>query len=177
MIKVDLKLVIRIIMMEKAEVNPKDKIQKLIQAELQKWEDYDRKNEGLRARQVARFQPLRSLLDELTASIEPEYIKAIILDDRATIEVSHENNNSSMKWTIEPNYKIQGRQQEYWRLNLWQDKVSLEEAPGFKVKEKQGDDGERALEFGTADEVIQCLAQEMAKRVAFYRYTKKQCGK
>jgi len=155
-------------------VDPKNEIQKLIQAELQKWEDYDRKNEGLRARQVVRFQPLRGLLDELIASIEPEYIKATILDDRATIEVSHENNNSSMmKWTIEPNFKIQGRQQEYWNLNLWQQKVSLEEAPGFKVREKQGDNGERALEFVTEDEVILCLAPEIAKRVAFYRYSKK----
>jgi hypothetical protein len=155
-------------------VNPKDEIQKLIQKELQKWADYDRKNEELHARQVIRFQHLRNLLDELIVSIEPEYIKATILDDHATIEVSHEDDNSSrMSWSIEPNYKTQERQKEYWRLNLWQHKVSLEEAPGFKVKEKQGEDSERTLEFGTEDEVILCLAPEIAKRVAFYRYAKK----
>jgi len=156
-------------------VDPKNEIQKLIQTELQKWADYDRRNEELRARQVVRFQPLRKLLDELIGSIEPEFIKATILDDHATIEVSHEDNNSSrMSWAIEPNYKIQGRQKEYWKLNLWQHKVSLEEAPGFKVKEKQGEDGERTLELGAEDEVILCLAPEIARRVAFYRYSKKQ---
>ena len=155
-------------------MDPKNEIQKLIQAEQKKWETYDKKNETFRVGQLARFQSLRNLLSELITSIEPEYIKSNILEDRATIEVSHENDDSSrMSWAIEPNFKAQERQEEYWSLNLWQHKVSLEEAPGFKVSEKQGEDRERTLEFGTADEVILCLAQEIAKRVAFYRYAKK----
>ena len=155
-------------------MDPKSEIQKLIQSELEKWESYDKKNETFRVGQLARFQSLRNLLNELIASIEPEYIKSDILEDRARIEVSHDNDNSSsMSWAIEPNFKTQERQEEYWSLNLWQHKVSLEEVPGFKVNEKQGEDRERTLEFGTADEVIHCLAQEIAKRVAFYRYTKK----
>lgn len=156
-------------------MNPKDEIQNLIQSELEKWERYDIKNENFRVSQTARFRPLGSLLNELLTSIEPEYIKANILEDGAAIEVSHDNDNSSkITWKIEPNFNIQGRMEEYWSLNLWQHKVHLEEAPGFKVKEKQGEDRERTLEFGTTDEVIHCLAQEIAKRVAFYRYTKKQ---
>ena len=155
-------------------MNPKIEIQKLIQAELEKWERYDKKNETFRVGQLARFQSLRNLLNELIASIEPEYIKSNILEDRAMIEVSHDNDNSSsMSWTIQPNFKAQERQEEYWSLNLWQHKVSLEEINGFKVNEKQGEDHERTLEFGTADEVIRCLAQEIAKRVAFFRYTTK----
>ncbi len=156
-------------------MDPKSEIQKLIQTELKKWESYDKKNETFRVSQLARFQSLRNLLNELIASIEPEYIKSSILEDRATIEVSHENDDSSkMHWTIQPNFKAQERQEEYWSRNLWQHKVSLEETPGFTVNEKQGEDRERTLEFGTADEVIHCLAQEIAKRVAFYRYAKKQ---
>jgi len=155
-------------------MNPKDEIQKLIQSELGKWENYDKKNENYQVGQTARFQSLRSLLNELLISIEPEYIKSNVLEDRAEIEVSHENDGpSKMHWTIQPNFKIQERQEEYWSLNLWQHKVSLEETPGFKVNEKQGDDRERILEFKTAQEVILCLAQEIAKRIAFYRYTKK----
>ena len=155
-------------------MDPKSEIQNLIQTELKKWENYDKKNETFRVSQLARFQPLRNLLNELIASIEPEYIKSSILEDRATIEVSHKNDDSSrMKWAIEPNFKIQGRQEEYWNLNLWQNKVSLEEVPGFKVNEKQGEDRERTLEFETEEEVIHSLAPEIAKRVAFYRYSKK----
>jgi len=155
-------------------VDPKSEIQKLIQAELKKWENYDKKTEQFRIGQLARFQSLRNLLNELIAPIEPEYIKSNILEDRATIEVSHENDDSSrMSWVIEPNFKSQERQEEYWSLNLWQHKVSLEEASGFKVKEKQGQNSERTLEFEAEDEVIHCLAPEIAKRVAFYRYTKK----
>ena len=155
-------------------MDPKSEIQKLIQAELEKWERYEIKNESFRVGQTARFQLLRTLLNELLTSIEPEYIKSNLLEDRATIEVSHENDGSSkMHWTIQPNFKTQERQEEYWSLNLWQRKVSLEETPGFTVNEKQGEDRERTLEFGTADEVIHCLAQEIAKRVAFYRYAKK----
>ena len=159
-------------------MDPKSKIQKLIQAEQEKWERYDIKNESFRVGQTARFKPLCSLLSELLASIEPEYIKSNLLEDRATIEVSHENDASSkMHWTIQPNFKAQERQEEYWSLNLWQHKVSLEEAPGFTVNEKQGEDREQTLKFGTADEVIHCLAQEIAKRVAFYRYEKKHLNR
>lgn len=155
-------------------MDPKSEIQKLIQAELKKWESYDKKNEAFRGSQLARFKPMRSLLNELIASIEPEYIKSNILEERATIEVSHKNDESSrMSWAIEPNFKAQERQEEYWSLNLWQHKVSLEEVPGFKVNEKQGEDRERTLEFETEEEVILCLAQEIAKRVAFFRYATK----
>lgn len=155
-------------------MDPKSEIQKLIQAELKKWESYDKKNETFRVSQLARFNPLRKLLNELIASIEPEYIKSSILEDRATIEVSHNNDDlSKMSWAIEPNFKAQERQEEYWSRNLWQHKVSLEEVSGFKVNEKQGNDRERTLEFETADEVIHSLAQEIAKRVAFYRYAAK----
>ncbi len=154
-------------------MNPKDEIQKLIQSELKKWEDYDKKNVDFHTDQVNRFQPLRTLVLELIAPIEPEYIKADISDDRATIEVRNGNDKSSMMaWTLRPNFKVQGRQEEYWSQNLWQNKVNLEEVPGFKVEETQGEGGERILEFETVEEVIHSLARKIAKRVAFFRYSK-----
>lgn len=155
------------------EVNPKDKINKLIQAELQKWEDYDKKMEDFRAHQISRFKPLQSLLKEIVASIEKEYIKADILENRATIEISNNDSTADrISWIIEPNLITQGMKEEYWKSNLWQNKINLAVAPGFKLKERQGEDRELLLELGTVDEVIHHLAHNIAKRVAFYRHNK-----
>ncbi|MBC8288170.1 MAG: hypothetical protein H8E42_11915 [Nitrospinae bacterium] len=152
----------------------KKEMHKLIQEELEKWSDYDRKNEGLRANQIARFQSIRVLIEELIALIEPEYVKVNFLDDRATIEVGDENDClSNITWTIQPNFTVQERMEEYWNINLWQNKINLEEADGFRVEEKRGNDGVRPLEFGEENEVINYLAPEIAKRVAFYRYKNK----
>ncbi len=156
-------------------MNPKEEIQKLIQAELINWQNYDKKNEDFRISQIARFQPLRTLLNELVASIEPEYIKAEILEACATVEVHNGGENiSRMSWKIEPNFKIMEGQKEYWSPNLWQKRVNMAESSGFKVEETQGGNSGRALELETEDEVIHCLVQEIAKRVAFYRYEKKR---
>ncbi|MBT5551381.1 MAG: hypothetical protein HOJ79_12995 [Nitrospina sp.] len=154
-------------------MNPKDEIQKLIQTEMEKWEDYEIKNENFRIRQVDNFQPLRALLNNLVTSIEPEYIKTTFLDDHATIEVGNEIDSSScISWTIQPNFKIQEGKEEYWNSNRWQNKVNIEAEPGFKVQEKRGDNGETNSEFGTENELISYLAPEIAKRVAYYRYRK-----
>lgn len=154
-------------------MNPKDEIQKLIQTETKKWEDYESKNEDFRARQVDNFQPIRTLLNDLVASIEPEYIKTKILDDQATIEVGNEIDRSScISWTVQPNFKTQESKEEYWNTNLWQNKVNVEAEPGFKVLEKRGNNGETNSEFGTENEIFNYLAQEIAKRVAYYRYRK-----
>ncbi|PIP71623.1 MAG: hypothetical protein COW89_10935 [Nitrospinae bacterium CG22_combo_CG10-13_8_21_14_all_47_10] len=156
-------------------MDPKDEIQKLIQVELENWQDYDKKNEDFRVSQVARFQPLRTLLNKLVASIEPEYINTNILEAHAMVEVKNGDENvSRMSWEIEPNFKVLGEEEEYWSPNLWQKKVNLKEAPGFKVEETRGKSGGRTLEFETEQDVIHCLVQEIAKRVAFYRYEKKR---
>lgn len=154
-------------------MNPKDKIKELIQAELQKWEEYEKKIEEFRAQQISRFKPLQSLLKEIVASIEYEYIKADISENRATIELS--NNESSadkISWTIEPNFITQEMKEEYWKINLWQNKINLAVAPGFKLKERQGEGRELLFELGTMDEVIHHLVQNIAQRVAFYRHSK-----
>ncbi len=154
-------------------MNPKDEIQKYIQTEMKKWEDYEVKNENFRIRQVENFQPIRTLLNDLVASIEPEYIKTNILDEHATIEVGNEIDRSScISWNIQPNFKAQESQEEYWDTNLWQNKVNVETEPGFKVQEKRGDGEETKSEFGTENELINYFAQEIAKRVAYYRYRK-----
>lgn len=160
---------------ENIEVSPKDEVQNLIQAELRKLENYDRKSETFSSGQLARFQPLRVLLSELVSPIEPEYIKASILEDRATIEVGNGDDVSSrVRWEIEPNYKVQEDREEYWCLNLWQQQTSLEAIPGFKMAEKRGGDGERFFVLAGESEVIQCISQEIAKRVAFYRHKQKR---
>jgi len=157
----------------KIKVDPKEEIQKLIQTEMENWQNYDKKNEDFRVSQTVRFQPLQNLLKELVASIEPEYITADILETRATVEVKNGDENvSRMSWEIEPNFKILEDKKEYWSPNLWQKKVNLDEAPGFKVKETRGEGSQRALEFETEGEVILCIVQEIAKRVAFYRHKK-----
>ncbi|MBC8283059.1 MAG: hypothetical protein H8E32_04540 [Nitrospinae bacterium] len=154
-------------------MNPKEKIQQLIQTETEKWEDHEIRNENFRVRQVDNFQPLSVLLNELVASIEPEYIKINILDDHATIEVGNEIDRSScIRWTIQPNFKKSESKEEYWNIIRWQKKVNAEAESGFKVQEKRGDDDEKNSEFGTENETIDYLAQEIAKRIAYYRYRK-----
>lgn len=154
-------------------MKPKDEIQKLIQAEMKKWEDYEIKNEKFRILQADNFQLLRALLNDLVASIEPEYIKTNILDDHATLEIGNEIDRSSfISWAIQPNFKIQESKEEYWNTNRWQNKANIEVGPGFKVQEKRGDGGETNSEFGTENEIINHLASEIAKRIAFYRYRK-----
>lgn len=154
-------------------MNPKDEIQILIQNEEKKWEDYEIRNENFRIRQVDNFQPLRVLLNALVISIEPEYIKTNILDDHATIEIGNEMDRSScISWTIQPNFKTQESKEEYWNINLWQNKLSVEQVAGFKIQEKRGDDREKNAEFETDKETITYLAQEIAKRIAYYRYRK-----
>ena len=154
-------------------MDPKDEIQKLIQTEMDIWAEYETKNKNFRISQVDRFKPLRILLEELVSSIEPEYVQSTILDDQATIEISNETACSScIKWTIQPNFKTLERHEEYWAINLWQKKINLEQAPGFKVEEKRGDGSDHNSEFGTENELILYLAQKIAKRIAYYRYTK-----
>ncbi len=154
-------------------MNPKDEIQKLIQAEMKKWEDYEDKNDKLRIHQADNFKFICALLNDLVASIEPEYTKTNILDGHATLKVGNDIDRSSfISWTIQPNFITLESKEEYWNTNLWQDKVNIEAEPGFKVQEKRGDDVETNSEFGTENDLINYLAQEIAKRVAFYRYRK-----
>lgn len=163
----------KIIVRKKAEVNPKDEVEKLIQSELKKWVDYDSKNKNFHINQIDNFRPFRALLNDLVASIEPEYVKASILDDHAMIEISNEIDSSSrISWHIQPNFKKQEDKEEYWDTNLWQNKVNVEAVAGFKVQTKRGNDREKNSEFGTENELISHLAQEIARRVAYYRYRK-----
>ncbi len=154
-------------------MDPKEEIQKLLQTEMDNWTEYETKGENFRISQKERFQPIRILLKDLVSSIEPEYIETNILDDHATIEVSNEMDcSSSIKWTIQPNFKVLERNEEYWAINLWQNKINVEQAPGFKVEEKRGDGSDHLSEFGTENELILYLAQKIAKRIAYYRYKK-----
>lgn len=154
-------------------MDPKDEIQKNILEETEKWADYDKRNEAFRLRQLARFQPMLKLLKELCASIESEYIKIIFLESSATIEMGFDTScESKIKWSIEPDFKIQDHSEEYWPKNLWQKKEHKKEVPGFLVIERRRDDAERIYEFKSEKNVIGHLAREISKRVVFYRRNK-----
>jgi len=154
-------------------MDPKEEMQKRILEETEKWTDYDKRNEAFRLKQLARFQPLLKLLNELCAPIESEYIKIIASECSATIEMGLDKPcESKIKWSIEPDFKKQDLSEEYWPQNLWQKKEYREEAPGFLVIEKIRDDTGRVIEFNSENDVIRHLASEIAKRVVFYRRNK-----
>ena len=59
----------------------KDETEKMIQAEREKLESRDEKDQEYKARQKERFKPLRALIEELVATIEPEYIEMTTIRD------------------------------------------------------------------------------------------------
>jgi hypothetical protein len=54
----------------------KHEIEKLIKAERQKLESEDRERKREAGRRHVRFEPLRALLEELVAAIDPAHIRA-----------------------------------------------------------------------------------------------------
>jgi len=154
-------------------MDPNNNIQKKILEETEKWADYDKRNEAFGLKQLARFQPMLKLLNELCESIESEYIKIIHSGSSATIDMGlNQNCESKIKWSIEPDFKIQKHSEEYWFKNLWQKKELKEEMPGFLVIEWRGDDAEKIFKFESEMDVIEHLASAISKRVVFYRRNK-----
>ena len=87
----------------------KDEMEKLIQNEQRRLEYRDNKRKNFHERQHERFQPIRKLVEELATSIEPDYLKVTVGDERAEIAVGTPLGQfieTDMEWYIEPNFRV-----------------------------------------------------------------------
>lgn len=155
----------------------KREIEKIIQAEREKLESRDREHNDYHNRQRDRFQPLRALLDELVASIDPAHLKASIRDYRATIQVGTTRSDSAYfsadaRWQIQPNYDV--------RFEAVKGESVFQESPGFRVEENvyhrdpEYSTSEKNLTFNTEEQVISYLLGKVAEQIAFYQHLRAQ---
>lgn len=148
-----------------AHVSPSPAIERAIRAEQEKLEENDRRKNDFDERLRERFQPLRVLLDELAASIEPEHLNAIRGEASVTIEVTKTWYERDLQWSIKPNFKgssFYGQLQEM--------------LPGFKVIERDyrlhEDADDEFHIFDNEEEVMAFLEEKISERIAFYRHLK-----
>jgi len=157
--------------LKEAIISLKEEIEKLIQSEQQKTEERDQKHADHRDRQRNRFRPLRTLLEELVAAVEPNYIKSHILNDRVTIEIGRKEGDyfsADKRWEIQPDYGV--------RLTAEKGDSLVYEKPGFRVEERnyyhtpEFDVSEYTHTFETEQETAQYVIKQIAEQVAHYRY-------
>ena len=121
--------------------------------------------------QRIRFQPLRTLLDELVASFDREYIETKIWDGNKIrgyevegyyIAVGTYPFDLIEEYVIEPGF--------FFKDNM-DDALPIEK--GFIVTKLETDynSGRKEHEFQTEEEVIQYLAGEIAKAIALWQHT------
>jgi hypothetical protein len=89
----------------------KDEIENLIKAERDKLETLDQKSREFYERQRQRFIPMRVIIEEISKSVEPEYIRVLIHESDAEIKLGRRNSighfEEDIRWQIEPNYEWQ----------------------------------------------------------------------
>lgn len=108
----------------------KDEIEKIIKSEQRKIEQRDQKHTEYHERQRQRFNPLRALLDELVAAVDPNHIASRIFEDHATLEVGKKKNDyfsTETRWEIQPDYDVSFGAEKGESLCC--------EKPGFRVEE------------------------------------------
>jgi hypothetical protein len=145
-------------------VSLKDEIEKLIQAERQKLESRDRQRTEYHERQRQRFQPLKTLLTEVAASVEAEFIEPRISDDSAVIEIGRKKEGplfTDIRWRIEPDFEVGS-------VFKPKDGFRVEETAYYRYPES--DVSERTHRFEAERHVAEYLIAKIAEKVAFYRH-------
>lgn len=152
----------------------KDEIEKLIQAERQKLESRDRQHTEYQERQRQRFQPLKALLTEVAASVEPEFIDPRISEDSGVIEIRRKKEGpgfADIRWKIEPDFEV--------RFHAEKGESLFEPKNGFRVEETEyyrypeSDMSERTHRFEAERNVAEYLIAKITEKVAFYRHLDK----
>lgn len=150
----------------------KDEIERIISAERKKLEVKDKDHADHHERQCQRFQSMRVLLQEIVASVQPDYLQAQINEWSATLELGDKKRGRHayphIRWKIEP----------YQELALSNDDTPFfEEKPGFRVEEMRNhfylpepEIEENTYVFATETETAQYLVTEIAKEVAQHRH-------
>ena len=148
-----------------------DEIEKLIATHRSKLEHAA--NVEHSARQRERFAPLRSVIEQIVASIGPQFIDARISADNASIRIGRPRDGALENdvWVkIGPNYE----------LNLAGRSSGgsfVREAPGFQLSEThfytdpEYDVSEKEHIFSTEQEVATYLINLLAEKVAYYRHS------
>jgi hypothetical protein len=149
----------------------KDELEKIIQAELGKRENEDRREKDSLEQHHKRFQPMRALLEELAQSVEPCYLKVDIYEGLAKLELREPNRmNWDIRWHVAPNHNyVPG---------------IVIPKPGIRVEEQRNywilpdpDISEKLHIFANEQEAMTYLVTEIAKKVASYRYSASSANK
>ena len=147
----------------------KDEIERLIRAEQEKLDKSDQKTKEHSERQKQRFIPMRAIIEEISKSIEPEYIRVSISDSHAMIEVgrkkARDNFEDEIRWEIQPNYQTQVSSESG---------VMYLEQPGFRVEERliqyEPEILEHTYTFKDEQLTAEYLLKKIAEKVARYRH-------
>ncbi len=148
-----------------------DEIEKLINSKRRDLEQRDTSESAYRQRQCERFAPLRSILEEMMKSIEPEYLEIQFYHASAVVRVGQRKDSyfeESVHLEIEPNFEIS------WGAP--KAGSNFREAPGFLINETQVshsqefDDSELELLQESEKEVAEYLIRIVTDEVAKYRH-------
>ena len=136
----------------------KDEIDKLIQAERKKLAERAEFGKS----QVQRLQVMRTLLEEVAASVDENYLDVGFVEGKlsdiavAFVDVGRiDQGRLDIRWQISPNSTP-----DYW---------DAKPAQGFEVTVNEG---EEVLNFQTEEEVIQYILPKIAEKVAYYEHLK-----
>ena len=161
----------------------KDEIEKLIRAEQANVHDRDNKHSDYRQRQRDRFASLRAVLEEISMSVDSQYLKAKIGADSATMELGRTEGSSwstDTRWRIKPNYEV--------KFGAKTGESLFHEKPGFELEEAvyyrfpEYDVSEKTQVFPDEQAISEYLIKNIAVKVAHYKHldslaTKRKEGK
>lgn len=151
----------------------KEEIEKLIRVEREKLEAREQKHTDYHGRQRERFVPVSTLLQQLSVSVEPDYLKLHLHDASAILELGRERDGyfrSQLRCTVEPNFAVQAGAAPGESL--------FREEPGFRLDEThyfhepEYDTSERTVILSDEADLAEYLAQKIAEHVAHCRHLK-----
>lgn len=144
----------------------RDEIQKLIDAEQAKLRGVDQANSTVLRGRVGRFRALRAVLEDIVASVEPQFLQAQLSAESATLSIGRTEESrfqTKREFRIEPSVSVDFNGPS---------KPTLQEETGFTVEETEyieyphSDLAEEEHHFATEKEVASFLIEAIAKEIA-----------
>jgi hypothetical protein len=143
----------------------KDEIEKLVQAEKAKLDAADRNHDEFYARQIQRFRPLKTVLEQFVHSVDARFLKASISDGQAAFQVGRnwatKGCQKDITWEIQTNHSMR-----------MMDVMELRDEEGFVIQETRyfyapsHDTIEKRHTFKSETELVQYLARAISKEIA-----------
>jgi hypothetical protein len=156
----------------------RDEIESLIAQERNQLEAQDQIKQDLEERKKQRFKIMRSLLQELVDSLEPECIRANLLDKSVEIKFGYitiRDIYSNPEWLVDTEWYVCPN----WESGFLgsEKQWEIKEKDGFWVNEKTWTYigsrerwADKACSFLTEAETLEYLTKQIAKRFAYYRH-------